>query len=114
MISAVGNNVAVREVEQPQGEVKQQNISYKGNPAFERNPDYDYYDVPQKSGGKAVGTIAAILGVLALGAATGSYFKGRKMLEGQESKFFEKIKTGGKELWTQASTWVKNIFKKKS
>lgn len=114
MINAVSNNVAIREVEQPQGEVKQQNISYKGNPTFERSPEEDYYGTQKSSGGKAVGVIATIIALLALGFGTGSYFKGKKMLEGKESKFFDKIKTGGKGLWEQASNWVKNIFKKKS
>ena len=113
MINAVSNNVAIREIEQPQGEVKQPNISYKGNPSFERAPSEDYYDAPRRSGGSAVGTITLILAAIAVGLGCGSYFKGKKMLEGQESKFMDKIKTGGKELWTKTSDWVKNIFNRK-
>ena len=111
MINAVnGSNVAIREVEQPQGEVKQQNISYRGNPTFERNPEYDCYGEPKRSGRKAVGVIATVLGIAALAFAGGGYFKGKKL--NPDAKFFEKIGTGCKELWGGFTGWVKNLFKK--
>ena len=93
------NNAALREVpqtEQPE-QVEAKNISYKANPnnTLERTPDGDYYDNQRKK--KTIGIVAGL--ILTTAAVVGGicWHKG-KSANGEEKKFFDRLKDGWKEL----------------
>jgi len=117
MLKSIGQADSVyvtpHQPQQPQAEEpkNQYQVSYRGVPNFERNPDHDDFQrgtPPEKpnKGGAALGlfgTAILVLGALCL-------HKGNKVLKGKEASLTEKFKTGGEEIFTKVKRFVSEKY----